>query len=79
MKIKAFITKSEEVSRMIEKALAEEFPSLEEQRERGYETHVNRCKLLNDTSVPAIYHNKGYWLACIVEHCEENEYSLTIA
>ena len=79
MKIRAYITKSEEVSRFIERAIVEEAVTTHKQSEEKHERSVTRRKLYEDTSVPAIYHNKDYWLVCYVIHCEEDLYSLTIA
>lgn len=79
MIFKAILTKSQEVCRMLSNAMEVE----REEKAKQYpdtEIHISHGKLCTDNSIPAMYHDKGYYYNVICIHTKEvEEYSLIIA
>lgn len=76
---KAILTRSQEVCRMLSNAMEVE---KEKEAKQYPDTEINIChgKLFTDNSIPAMYHNKGYYCNVICIHTKDvDEYSLIIA
>lgn len=78
---KAILTKSPEVCDLLSNALEmEKEILLEADTEHKFEINIWHSKLCTDNSIPAMYHNKGYYYAGICIHGTDTEsYSLIIA
>ena len=79
MIFKAILTKSEEVCKLLTNSFEIE-KAKEQEKYPEIEFHIGHGKLTEDTGIPPIYHNKGYYMNVLVVHTKEvEEYSLIIA